>query len=276
MTTALKTSLLWVLALIITLASAYYQRRTGPTYHLRGEVAIGGTTYAYDLPRSHGGDGDAPVVMLIADSAVSGELSLRRFKSNDEWTTMAMVRRGDSLIAMLPHQPPAGKYMYTISLSSPGADGIPVTSKPVVLRFKGDVPLVILIPHVIFMFIAMLLSTRTGLEALTRRPRVVPMTMWTLGLLCLGGMILGPIVQKYAFGSFWTGWPFGYDLTDNKTLIAFLAWLAAAIVARYRRNVYLAPIIAAIVLLAVYVIPHSVRGSELDYTKDAQSTRVGP
>lgn len=272
----LKTTLLWVAAVTITLASAYYQRRTGPTYHLRGDVFIHGTTYEYDLPRSHGGDGDAPVFILIPDHAVTGTLSLRRFKSNDEWTTTPMERRGDSLIGMLPHQPPAGKIVYAIELNSTPTDPVPVTRDPVVLRFKGDVPLVILIPHVIFMFIAMLLSTRTGLEALTRRPRVLSMTIWTLGLLCLGGMILGPIVQKYAFGSFWTGWPYGYDLTDNKTLIAFLAWLAAAFLARYRRNVFLAPIIAAIVLLAVYVIPHSVRGSELDYTKPTQSTRVGP
>jgi hypothetical protein len=187
-----------------------------------------------------------------------------------------MERRGDTLIGMLPHQPPAGKIMYTISLESPDQASVAVTNDPVVLRFKGDVPLVILIPHVIFMFIAMLLSTRTGLEALLRRDRVIPLTMWTLGLLFLGGLILGPIVQKYAFGSFWTGWPYGHDLTDNKTLIAFLAWFAAAILARYRRSLYLAPIAAAIVLLAVYVIPHSVLGSELDYTKPEQSTRVGP
>ncbi len=44
-------------------------------------------------------------------------------------------------------------------------------------------------------------------------------------LLVLGGFLLGPIVQKYAFGAFWTGWPFGEDLTDNKTAVAVLAWL---------------------------------------------------
>jgi hypothetical protein len=272
----LKTTLLWVLALLITLASAAYQKRTGPTYHLRGGVEVAGNAYEFDLPRSHGGDGDAPVFIIIPDGTITGQLSLRRYKSNDEWTISPMERRGDTLTGALPHQPPAGKIMYTITLASPDADSVAVTDEPVVLRFKGDVPLVILIPHVIFMFIAMMLSTRTGLEALASRPRVVPMTMWTLGLLCLGGMILGPIVQKYAFGSFWTGWPYGYDLTDNKTLIAFLAWLAAAILARYRRSLFIAPIIAAIVLLAVYVIPHSVLGSELDYTNPEQSTSVGP
>jgi hypothetical protein len=86
----------------------------------------------------------------------------------------------------------------------------------------------------------------------------------------VGGMILGPIVQKYAFGAFWTGWPFGYDLTDNKTLIMWIVWVAATLVLWKRpaargwagRGAILS---AAAVMMVVYVIPHSLRGSELDY-----------
>jgi len=33
-------------------------------------------------------------------------------------------------------------------------------------------------------------------------------------------------VQHYAFGQLWTGVPFGWDLTDNKTLLAALAWVS--------------------------------------------------
>jgi hypothetical protein len=40
-------------------------------------------------------------------------------------------------------------------------------------------------------------------------------------------MILGPVVQYYAFGEFWTGVPFGWDLTDNKTLVAVIFWALA-------------------------------------------------
>ena len=43
----------------------------------------------------------------------------------------------------------------------------------------------------------------------------------------IGGMILGPIVQKYAFGEYWTGFPYGGDFTDNKMLIMWLAWAIA-------------------------------------------------
>ena len=77
-------------------------------------------------------------------------------------------------------------------------------------------------------------------------------------------MILGPIVQYYAFGDLWTGIPFGWDLTDNKTLIAFIFWILAVYMNRKTdRPLYTA--LAAFVLLLVFSIPHSMFGSELDY-----------
>ena len=45
----------------------------------------------------------------------------------------------------------------------------------------------------------------------------------------MAGLVFGPIVQKYSFGEFWTGWPNGKDLTDNKVLISFLIWVMALI-----------------------------------------------
>jgi hypothetical protein len=117
----------------------------------------------------------------------------------------------------------------------------------------------------LFMFFAMLFSNLACALAFGKMPSFRKYTMYTFWALLIGGMILGPIVQKYAFGEFWTGVPFGFDLTDNKTLIAFIFFLAA-----YAGNIkserrYLT-IIAALVLLAVYSIPHSMFGSELNYS----------
>ena len=111
-------------------------------------------------------------------------------------------------------------------------------------------------------------------------PEGVRKLAWTtLGLMTVGGMILGPVVQKYAFGAFWTGWPFGYDLTDNKTLIMWIVWVFAALVLWKRRTprdwaARGAVLVAAVVMMVVYLIPHSLRGSELDYSQLEESSSL--
>jgi len=135
---------------------------------------------------------------------------------------------------------------------------------PVIIRFKGSVPGQVLLPHILIMFLAMLFSTGAGLLALFKVPSYRKFGIWTLILLFAGGMVLGPIVQKFAFGAFWTGIPFGWDLTDNKTLIAFLFWILAVAMNLKRERPFFT-ILAAIVLLLVYSIPHSLFGSQLDY-----------
>ncbi len=65
----------------------------------------------------------------------------------------------------------------------------------------------------------------------------------------------------------WTGFPFGHDLTDNKTLIIFLGWIAALFM--YKKSAHPArwAIVASILMMAIYLIPHSTLGSEIDYEK---------
>ena len=36
----MKTSLYWILAIVITLSAAYYQRKTGPTYPKQIEISV--------------------------------------------------------------------------------------------------------------------------------------------------------------------------------------------------------------------------------------------
>jgi hypothetical protein len=122
------------------------------------------------------------------------------------------------------------------------------------------------------MFFAMLIGVRTALGALVHPAGIRTWAWITLGLMTAGGMILGPMVQKYAFGAYWTGWPLGTDLTDNKTLAMWLAWVAAVLILWKRpapgdwagRG---AVLLATLVMMVVYLIPHSVRGSELDWSE---------
>ncbi len=251
----------FALALAITLASAVWQRRSGPTYPVRGRVSLGGSRVDLTLTRTHGGPGDQPVRVAAQDAAVTGAVAYRRYPTNDPWTALPMAREGNDLVAALPHQPPAGKVEYQVRLAR-SAETAVFPPRPAVTRFRGDVAAGILVPHVLCMFLAMLLSTSAGLAALAGAP-TRNLALATLAFIAVGGFILGPIVQNAAFGAYWTGVPFGWDLTDNKTLVAGFFWAGALLVQRPGHAARVEILAAAVTTLLVFAIPHSTWGSEI-------------
>lgn len=261
-----KSFLIWIFAILFTFGIAYYQRITGPTYPVSGKINIHNSEVQFRLPRTSDSETGEQVRIKVADNTVIGKFQYKRFKSNDTLTNVLMKRDGDFLEATIPPQPAAGKVMYKVTLEA-GTERVTLTDDWIVLRYKGAVPFSILIPHILLMFLAMLFSTRTGLEALFKGISSYRYCFVTLVTLFIGGGILGPIVQKYAFGAYWTGWPFGHDFTDNKTLVALVFWGIAFFKLSKNKFDRKWAIIAAIILLAVYLVPHSVLGSEIDYTQ---------
>jgi hypothetical protein len=263
----MKKFALWLLAFLITLSAALYQRLTGPTYPIRGKSVINGTVIKYRLIRTHEIGPGCEISLKVPDTAIDGYLLYKRYPTDDPWEKISLSRKEDRLSANLPQQPSSGKLAYRVYLAHSDSEVSLTGNEPVIIRFKDYVPRTILFPHIIVMFLAMLFSTRAGLEALQKNSNPRKLVIWTVALLFVGGLILGPLVQKYAFGALWTGFPFGYDLTDNKTLIAFLGWIAALIAGRRGKPARGWVLGASALLLIVYLIPHSVLGSQLDYSK---------
>jgi len=260
----MKKTILWTLTVIITLSAAYYQRMTGPTYPKRVSVTLNDTIHKLKLVRSIALDERSAVRLKISDPSIKAILYFKRLNTEEEYQTSEFINEKDGYFAAIPQQPAAGKLQYYIELTDSKGTQVLFKDEPVIIRYKGGVPSFILIPHVLIMFVAMLFSTLAGLMALVKLPSYKQYAFWTLILLAAGGMILGPVVQLYAFGELWTGVPFGWDLTDNKTLIAFLFWILAVYMNR-KTDKPMYTILAAFVLLLVYSIPHSLFGSELDY-----------
>ncbi len=266
-----KMIIAWVLAVIITLTAAYYQRKTGPSYPKDITADIRGNAYNFSLARTHSSESDCEIRLPVDDNSVRGFLVYRKYPTQEKWDTVSMKRTGNEMTAFLPKQSPAGKLEYYF-LFRTGNNTFPVLQdQPVVIRYKGDVPAYVLIPHILLMFIAMLLSNLAGLLGAFKIEKARLFALITFFGMLLGGMILGPIVQKFAFGAFWTGVPFGWDLTDNKTLIAFAAWAIALLANRRKFNPWFI-IAAAIVTLAIFSIPHSMFGSELNHTTGTITT----
>ncbi len=99
----MKSSLIiWLIALILTLLLAAFQRMTGPTYPVSGTVEFNNEIAEYKFDRSHGGEGDHTVQIKIDDSSLQAELYWKRYKTKDEWTRVIMVKKDNMLTADLP------------------------------------------------------------------------------------------------------------------------------------------------------------------------------
>ena len=286
----MKKFILWLLAFIITVVAAIYQRETGPTYPKRLKIPLDNSITELKLVRSLSLNEKPQVKLNINDSTIKARLFCKRFKSDEEYQVtdfsykvypvnsafmnkVFKIYEDRGLFAPVPQQPPAGKLQYYFEITDSKEIRTFLKDTPVVIRFKGDVPAFVLVPHILLMFVAMLFSTLAGLMAVSKVSLYKKYALWTLILFVIGGFILGPLVQNFAFGELWTGIPFGWDLTDNKTLIALIFWILAVVMNR-RGDKPIFTVLAAIVLLVVFSIPHSLFGSELNYSSGQVTTGI--
>jgi hypothetical protein len=238
---------------------------TGPTYPMSGKAVVGRETVRFRLPRSTETIIDCEISVKVMNPAVTGHVFYKRFKTEDSWTTVEFERKGDTLVASLPKQPAAGKLAYEVFLGV-GSQQTSITGQdPIIIRFKNPVPAAVIIPHVLVVFLSMLFATMAGILALDKKSHPGRCAIQAAVLFFIGAFILGPIVQKLAFGVYWSGVPFGTDLTDNKALLSMFAWIAALIAGRRGRPARGWVLAASVITLIIYLVPHSLMGSELKY-----------
>lgn len=264
---------LWTAAIIVTLASGVYQRLTGPTHPVRFKGELGGAQVAGRLLRTQTVGHDLPITVKVrGEGDVTGVARWRRFPTQEEWQEVVLRREGETLVGALPAQAKmASKIEYQVQLAGGGQTLRVPAGEAAVARFKGAIPLPVLLVHILVMFLGMAWSLRAGFEALARGPDLPRLATTALVILAIGGLFLGPVLQKFAFGVFWAGWPLGEDLTDNKSAVAVLAWALAVwrVRAGSQQGRWWA-VGAMVVTFAVFMIPHSMHGSTLDYGSGEQ------
>ncbi|MBK7140558.1 MAG: hypothetical protein IPH75_00595 [bacterium] len=157
--------------------------------------------------------------------------------------------------------------------------------KPFFVKYFGDVPKVVLLPHIAFMFATVFCVAMAALHALSViRGSEAPQEMlryllWSAVLTFIGGYPFGFAMNWYAFGGLWEGVPFGTDATDNKTQLLFVYQLFAVLIGlrsltggKMGRDIFSARTLGwyglgmLAVMLFIYLIPHSIQFSkELTY-----------
>ena len=157
--------------------------------------------------------------------------------------------------------------------------------RPFFIKYFGDVPKVVLLPHIGFMFATVFCVAMAALHALsvirgTEPAGTMLRYLFASAVMTLiGGYPFGFAMNWYAFGGLWEGVPFGTDATDNKTQLLFVYQLFAVLIGvrslsrgKLGRDVFGQRTIGWFglgmfaVMLFIYLIPHSIQFSkELTY-----------
>jgi hypothetical protein len=146
-----------------------------------------------------------------------------------------------------------------------------------VLKYKGKASPIVLGLHIIFMFGAFYFMIQSLWSAIALintgegKRETVSNARWVFFLTLIGGWPLGFILNYQAFGVIWEGYPFGYDITDNKTQVIFIFWLVSLLLVRGSflanneekdllgpRGFAIAVLISFVVSLFLYIVPHSL------------------
>lgn len=145
------------------------------------------------------------------------------------------------------------------------------------IKFKGEASSVVLVLHILFMFASFYFMIQGFWSAVAilagrgSKSEAVGHARWVLISSFIGGWPLGFILNYQAFGVIWEGFPFGRDITDNKTQIMFIFWLVSLLLVRSSflgkgeerdrlgaRGFAVALVVSFIVSLLLFIVPHSL------------------
>lgn len=145
------------------------------------------------------------------------------------------------------------------------------------IKYKGEVSVTVLVLHILCMFAAFFFIVEAIIGAFAmliykdNKEFTVAQTRWVLLFSFLGGVPLGFVLNSQRFGPLWEAVPFGTDVTDNKTQLIIIIWIILAALSwksfacrRTGRDAIgpgayaIAVIIASVLSLFLYLVPHSL------------------
>jgi hypothetical protein len=250
----------WALALVLALGGLLAQRLLSSELPLSLLVEHEGRQVTTELDRNHLGPGGQRLSVQGVDSAWTGELIWRPAGGEGEFVRTPLRSLGSLMTGEIPAQERGTRVEYRLEIATErGALRLPEHGT-VFTRFRGAAPLWVSLSHVILLSLGLLFALRAGLEALALGERALLFAGASLLSFLGGGLILGPLMKHHAYGFLWAGPPRGLDSTDTKTLVVVFAWLLPLLLRARGRRARGWIILAALLSLAAFLIPHSTFG----------------
>ena len=261
-------------AVILTIVLLGIARRISTRHPSDFSQQIGDVTASHTTVTEDFGDGPVLDVQL---SSPTGLTALVFYSETDggPYVSDTLTGTSDGFTGVLPVLQKGSKWFYHIVILK-GEKSVAVFPPygNQFIKFKGHVPPHVLIPHIFCMFAIVFFGLLTVFSAfdLTRGKgdlkKSLRYLLLTIIFAFIGGFPLGYYVAYLAFGVGWGGIPFGWDITDNKTVLLFVFWLVTLILARrglkgesmaISENTYLIlTVVSLAVTIFTFMIPHSI------------------
>lgn len=229
-----------LLAVLFTLLLLTLTRKTTAVRSVHKAVEQQGIRIEHATVPKQVGD-DIPVISAKVEGSSDVSLVYKIGKDgNYQSVQMIPESRGENAFAAsIPLHPKGQVAWYYLEAVDQREQGeikvtLPETGQvqPIRLKFEGEVPAYIVIPHVLCIFGAIffavlalfsIIDIKKGKRTLKQS---VKFPLLTFVLLFLGFVPFGIAMNYFAFGVLWEAFPFGRDVTDNKSQIMLLFWLA--------------------------------------------------
>jgi len=274
-------------AAIFTLLMLAFSRMTTAVRSTHETVNQQGILIHHNTVPKQVGD-EVPLISAKVEGASEVRLVYKVGKGGEYQSIIMKPKPGEADVfeASIPLHPKGSlAWYYLEAVSRRGSDRVKVALPeessgqvdPIRLKFEGEVPAYIVIPHVLSIFAAIFFATLTLFTAVDLKRgrgalgKSVKYCGITLALLFVGFIPFGWAMNYFAFGVLWEAFPFGRDVTDNKSQIMFLFWLITLILvkgtlwgkgedknfisARGYSTLVIVSFIATMIILAV---PHSL------------------
>lgn len=239
---------LWVGAIALAIGILFLHKATKSGDAAHGTFELAGVSQTYQLPRDwEVAEGGARIELRLEGEPpeITGAVLWHPFPSDDPYSATEFretrkrvttpgegTRSWTELIARLPVLP-AGELMeYFVTLQSEGRDiRLPPGEETVTLQYRGFVRPEIAYPYLAGLVFMLVVGMRAGLSAIFEPASTRRYAWGAFFLLTVAGMILGILVQFYAVGEGWKGFPLGNDWGDNNKILATWGiWLAACLI----------------------------------------------
>ncbi len=270
-------------AILLTVALFIQTRYFGPNREYTVEGRCGELTVQHTAPRNHKGDGPATLEVVVDGPERDGAALPLKVQGRTEVTDdpqpgwdyypVHEIKKNDDggtcLGFEIPPLPIGTRFLYRFVTGSEEENLRIILAqkddKPMTLKYEGEVPAWVLIPHILCMFMGitlLFLALFGAVDLVWKRaaPDAARLAWWAWAFMFTGGLPFGIAMNWYVFRVTWEAVPFGDDITDNKTQVTLIFWGLASLVLSRRpgRHAGLFALAAGLLAIAMYLIPHSL------------------